>query len=172
MAKDGTNRGGARVGAGRKKKSLEEKITDGQATQKVVSASSVSDDAMPPLKEYLSSKQKNGEKLCATEIYSEIWSWLKKRGCENLVDGHLLEQYSMCVARWQQCEQAISQLGLSGRHPTTGGVMSSVYVKMAQDYLKLIAQLRYQIYSVVKENSTLDGLPYAGNDDMEKLLRG
>ena len=172
MAKDGTNRGGARVGAGRKKKSLEEKITDGQATQQAVSSSSVSDDAMPPLKEYLSSKQKNGAKLCATEIYSEIWSWLKTRGCENLVDNHLLEQYSMCVARWQQCEQAISQLGLSGRHPTTGGLMSSIYVKMSQDYLKLIAQLRYQIYSVVKENSTLDGLPYGGNDDMEKLLRG
>ena len=172
MAKDGTNRGGARVGAGRKKKSLEEKISDGQATQKVFSSTSISTEEMPPPKEYLSSKQKDGEKLCAAEIYSEIWSWLKARGCENLVDNHLIEQYAMCVARWQQCEQAISQLGLSGRHPTTGGVMSSVYVKMSQDYLKLIAQLRYQIYSVVKENSTLDGLPYDGNDDMEKLLRG
>ena len=93
------------------------------------------------------------------------------RGCENLIDNQLIEQYSMCVARWRQCEQAISRFGLRGRHPTTGGEMSSVYVKMSQDYLKLIAQLRYQIYSAVKENSSLEGLPYDGNDDMENLLR-
>ena len=31
MAKDGTNRGGARVGAGRKKKPLAEKIAEGKA---------------------------------------------------------------------------------------------------------------------------------------------
>ena len=171
MAKDGTNRGGVRVGAGRKRKSLEEKISDGQSARENIPSDCVSKEEMPPLKEYLSSKQKNGEKFCATEIYAEIWNWLKARGCVGLVDNHLLEQYAMCVARWQQCEQAISQLGLSGRHPTTGGVMSSVYVKMSQDYLKLIAQLRYQIYSVVKENATLEGLTYDGNDDMEKLLR-
>ena len=170
MAKDGTNRGGVRVGAGRKRKSLDEKILEGQSAGKIFSPP-VPDEKMPPLKEYLSEKQKNGEELCAAEVYAEIWSWLKTRGCENLIDIHLLEQYAMCVARWRQCEQAISRLGLSGRHPTTGGMMTSVYVKMSQDYLKLIAQLRYQIYSAVKENSTLDGLPYDGNDDMEKFFR-
>lgn len=171
MAKDGTNRGGVRVGAGRKKKSPDEKTLEVQSAGKVFSAFFVPDEEMPPLKEYLSEKQKNGEDLFAAEIYAEIWSWLKARSCEKLIDSHLLEQYAMCVARWRQCEQAISQCGLSGRHPTTGGLMSSVYVKMSQDYLKLIAQLRYQIYSVVKENTTLDGLPYDGNDDMEKFFR-
>ena len=143
MAKDGTNRGGVRVGAGRKKKTLDEKILEGRSVDVV---KPVSSDEMPPPKEYLSSVQKNGEKLCAAEIYSETWAWLKMRGCENLVDNQLLEQYAMCVARWRQCEQAISSFGLKGRHPTTGGEMTSVYVKMSQDYLKLVAQLRYQIY--------------------------
>lgn len=168
MAKDGTNRVGVRVGAGRKRKSVDEKILDGQSVNLI---KPVAIEEMPPPKEYLSSVQKNGEKLCAAEIYSEIWHWLKARGCENLVDTQLIEQYSMCVARWRQCEQAISNLGLEGRHPTTGGKMTSVYVKMSQDYLKLIAQLRYQIYSAVKENSTLENLPYDVNDDMENLLR-
>ena len=36
MAKDGTNRGGARVGAGRKKKPLAEKIQEGKAAKAVV----------------------------------------------------------------------------------------------------------------------------------------
>ena len=31
MAKDGTNRGGIRIGAGRKRKPLEEKIAEGKA---------------------------------------------------------------------------------------------------------------------------------------------
>lgn len=171
MAKDGTNRGGVRVGAGRKKKSLDEKILDGQATVQADLSKIVQSDDMPPPKDYLSSLQRNGEKLCADEIYSEMWNWLKVRGCENLIDNQLLEQYAMCVARWRQCEEAISTLGLKGRHPTTGGEMSSVYVKMSQDYLKLIAQLRYQIYSAVKENSSFANLSQDSNDNMEMLLR-
>ena len=168
MAKDGTNRGGFRVGAGRKRKSPDEKFLDGQPVEE---AKLIVSQEMPPVKEYLSSTQKNGEKLCAAEIYAEIWAWLKARDCENLVDTHLIEQYSMCMARWRQCEEAVTKLGLKGRHPTTGGEMISVYVKMSQDYLKLIAQLRYQIYSAIKENSTFESLPYKGNDEMENLLR-
>ena len=79
MAKDGTNRGGVRVGAGRKKKSLDEKILEGQAEK---SNKIIRSEEMPPPKEYLSSLQRNGEKLCADEIYSEMWIWLKARGCE------------------------------------------------------------------------------------------
>ena len=168
MAKDGTNRGGVRVGAGRKRKSPDEKILEDKQVEAV---KAVTSEEMPPIKEYLSSTQKNGEKLCAAEIYAEIWAWIKARSCENLVDTQLIEQYSMCVARWRQCEESVSKLGLKGRHPTTGGEMTSVYVKMSQDYLKLIAQLRYQIYSAVKENSTFESLPYNGHDDMENLLR-
>ena len=172
MAKDGTNRGGVRVGAGRKKKPLEEKILEGQAIEKVNLSILNSSDEMPPPKEYLSSVQKNGEKLCATEIYFEMWNWLKARGCESLIDTQLLEQYSVCMARWKQCEEAISKSGLKGRHPTTGGEMASVYVRMSQDYLKLSAQLRYQIYSTVKENFSFASLSQdSSNDNMEILLQ-
>ena len=47
MAKDGTNRGGVRVGAGRKKKSLDEKILEGRA---ITPVKPVSSDEMPPPK--------------------------------------------------------------------------------------------------------------------------
>ena len=168
MAKDGTNRGGVRVGAGRKRKSLDEKILEGHSVDLINPAAN---DETPPVKEYLSSIQRNGEKLCADEMYLEMWSWLKAHGCESLVDTHLLEQYAMCMARWRQCEAAISKLGLKGRHPTTGGEMTSVYVKMSQDYLKLVAQLRYQIYSTVKDNFSSIGMSNGDNDDMEMLLK-
>ena len=172
MAKDGTNRGGLpRIGAGRKPKSLKEKILDGQAQLPANDAMGKPMKDMPKLKKFLTAKQQSGEKLQTAEIYSELWNWLVERGCENLIDNQLLEQYAMSVARWQQCEEYISKLGLVGEHPTTGGEMISVYVKMAQDYQRQINQLRYQIYSIVKENSSLECSMTAHGDGMEMLLR-
>lgn len=175
MAKDGSNRGGLpRVGAGRKRKPLEEKILEGkiaEVTSPVEFKPVDSPKDMPKLKRFMSAKQKNGEILQTKEIYAEIWNWLVDRGCENLIDNQLLEQYVMSVARWRQCENYISQLGLIGEHPTTGGEMISVYVKMSQDYQKQINQLRYQIYSIVKENSSFECSVTTHGDGMEMLLR-
>ena len=174
MAKDGTNRGGVRIGAGKKQKALDEKIIEGKADKfltplEIKPAEPLKD--MPKVKKFMTAKQRNGEKLQTAEIYSEMWNWLVERGCENLIDTHLLEQYAMSVARWRQCEEYISKLGLIGEHPTTGGEMISVYVKMAQDYLKQANQLRYQIYSIVKENSSLECSVTTYGDGMEMLLR-
>lgn len=175
MAKDGTNRGGVpRIGAGRKKKSLDEKILEGKAEKpktKTEVLPAEHSKEMPPIKKFLTAKQKNGEKLQTAEIYSEMWNYLVERGCENLIDIHLLEQYAMSVARWRQCEEYISRFGLIGEHPTTGGEMISVYVKMAQDYQKQINQLRYQIYSVVKENSSMECSMMTHADGMEMLFK-
>ncbi|MBR4382228.1 MAG: terminase, partial [Selenomonadaceae bacterium] len=104
MAKDGTQRGGLRIGAGKKRKPLEEKILEGKAdkaaTNVTLSAPETSKEP-PQLKKFMTAKQKNGEHLQTRKIYSEIWNWLAERGCENLVDNQLLEQYAMSVARWQ-----------------------------------------------------------------------
>ena len=175
MAKDGTNRGGVpRIGAGRKRKSLNEKIVEGKAeksTSTIENKPAESSNQIPPLKDFMTAKQKNGEDLQTAEIYAELWNWLVERGCEKLIDNQLLEQYVMSVARWRQCEDYISRLGLIGEHPTTGGEMISVYVKMAQDYQKQINQLRYQIYSIVKENSSMECSMTTHADGMEMLFR-
>lgn len=174
MAKDGTNRGGMRIGSGKKRKSLEEKILEGKVERlnaaSEFSPPKVSSD-MPELKKFMTAKQRNGEKLQTETIYAELWNWLVARGCENLIDNQLLEQYAMSVARWQQCEEYISKLGLIGEHPTTGGEMISVYVKMAQDYQRQINQLRYQIYSIVKENSSMECSMTTHADGMEMLFK-
>ncbi|MBQ4403312.1 MAG: P27 family phage terminase small subunit [Selenomonadaceae bacterium] len=174
MAKDGTNRGGIRIGAGKKPKSLDEKILEGKADKFVTSVEPKSVEplkAMPKIKRFMTAKQRNGEKLQTAEIYSEMWNWLVERGCENLIDNHLLEQYAMSVARWRQCEDYISKLGLIGEHPTTGGEIISVYVKMSQDYQRQINQLRYQIYSIVKENSSMECSMTTHADGMEMLFK-
>ena len=60
MAKDGTSRGGARPGAGRKQKAITDKLTDGNPGGRTLtvidfgdSASSLQGQDMPPIKEFL-----------------------------------------------------------------------------------------------------------------------
>ena len=126
---------------------------------------------MPKPDEYLSAKQKNGKPLGADAIYKETWLWLKKRHCENLVNKRLIESYAQNFARYIQCEDAISTYGLLGKHPTTGGVISSPFVQMASQFQKSANLIWMEIYDIVRQNCTEefeDGNP---NDTMEQLLR-
>lgn len=174
MAKDGTARGGARPGSGPKKKALAEKISAGMAAEVMeLPEPSVMEGAdMPPVKEFLRAKQKDGKDLCAAEVCQETWKWLKDRGCERLVGIQLLEQYAMSVSRWIQCEEYVTLYGLLGRHPTTGKATASPYVAMSQQYMKQVSQIWYQIYQVVKENCAVEWQGATPQDDvMERLLR-
>lgn len=173
MAKDGTNRGGARVGSGRKPKALSEKVAEGKAggAKYIPTEDDLVGADMPPIKEYLKAQQKNGKELCAEEIYKEIYLWLKARGCERLVSGQLIEQYAMSISRWMQCEEAISEFGFLAKHPTTGNAIASPYVSMSQQYMKQSNQIWYQIYQIVKENCSVDFGGDSPHDDMmERLL--
>lgn len=187
MAKDGTNRGGRRVRAGDKPMSAAEKIQKGLPVQIMnndiptlemaeLEAVDLPEGAvlqgtdMPKPSDYLSAQQKNGVPLGADEIYKETWLWLKKRGCENLVNKRLIESYAQAFARYIQCEDAVSTYGLLGKHPTTGGVMASPFVQMSQQFQKSANMMWYEIYDIVKQNCTetfTDNL----NDTMEQLLR-
>lgn len=187
MAKDGTYRGGRRVRAGDKPAPAAEKIQKGQQVQilknDIAALSPAELEAvdlpegavlegadMPKPDEYLSTKQKNGQPLGADIIYKETWLWLKERRCENLVNKRLIESYAQAFARYIQCEDAISTFGLLGKHPTTGGVVTSPFVQMSQQYQKTANLIWYEIFDVVKQNCTEDfeGSP---NDTMECLLR-
>ena len=97
MAKDGTARGGARPGSGPKRKALTEKISAGKTAMvcDLPEPSDLEGSEMPPVKEFLKTKQKNGKDLCAEEVYTETWKWLKERGCERWVSVQLMEQYAM-----------------------------------------------------------------------------
>lgn len=174
MAKDGTNRGGRRVGAGRKKKALADKVSEGRpaAVMEFPDTPDFDGEDMPPVKEFLKEKQKNGKDLCADEVYKETWTWLKERGCEKMVSSALIEQYAMNVARWIQCEQAISEYGFLAKHPTTGAAIASPYVSMSNTYQKQVNQTWYQIFQIVKENSMSAFEGATPQDDvMERLLR-
>ena len=177
MAKDGTMRGGARPNTGPKKTALADKIIEGKASVEnsaVVLPEPVEIEGvdMPPIKDFLKAKQKNGKDMCAEEVYKSTYLWLKKRRCEKLISTQLLEQYAMSVSRWVQCEEAISEFGFLAKHPTTGNAMQSPYVAMSQNYMKQVNQIWFQIYQVVKDNCSADiGGANPQDDLMERLLQ-
>ena len=177
MAKDGTNRGGARIGAGQKKKPLHDKILEGNPGRRPLTVVEFSDTAdlsgqtMPPPREFLKSAQKTGKQTLAVEIYEATWQWLYERRCARLIPAQLLEQYAMSVSRWIQCEEAISEFGFLAKHPTTGNAIPSPYVGMSQSFMKQANNLWFQIYQVVKENNAADYKGSTPHDDaMERLL--
>ena len=163
---------GSRIGAGRKSKSLDEKILDGQIAAFEVDTK-FNDSFEPPMpKPYLTAEQKGGMQLCSEQIYRETYSWLKSVGCESLVTKQLVENYSLTMARHVQCEELLSKYGLLAKHPTTSEPTVSPFVKMSLDYLKQAGQLWYQIYAIVKENSVHGQIGTdPQNAAMENLLR-
>lgn len=73
LAKDGTKRGGQRVGAGRKSKPLIDKISDGKTSGAMIlpePAEIIGADVLA-IKEYLKYAQKSGKDLCAEEVYRD-----------------------------------------------------------------------------------------------------
>ena len=177
MAKDGTNRGGARVGAGAKKKPLADKIAEGNPGKRAITvinfenAEKLEGQEMPKPSEMLSAVQKDGKKLIADEIYRKTWEWLHERGCSSLVSPQLLERYAMSAARWIQCEEAVTEYGFLAKHPTTGNAQRSPYVAMAQDYMSQTNRLWMEIFQIVRENCSSEYTGETPQDDlMEKLL--
>ena len=175
MSKDGTVRGmGVRQNAGKRaKKTLVEKITDGKADGALVlpTPTEIVGADVPDPKSYLSDKQNGGQELTAKEVYTETYLWLKGRGCDKLVSKQQIEQYAMNVARWIQCQKAISEFGFLAKHPTTGAAIASPFVQMAREFAKQMNTDWYQIYQVVRDNATVEYGGTSPNDTvMDKLL--
>ena len=172
VAKDGSNRGGARPGAGRKRKALTEKISEGKTAAVMLEPAELEGVDVPPVKDFLKSPQKSGRELVAEEVYNETYAWLKARGCEKLVTVQMVEQYAMSVSRWIQCEEIVSSTGFLAKHPTTGAAIASPYVTMSQSYMKQTNYCWMQIYQIVKENCSVEFQGNTPQDDvMERLLR-
>ena len=115
----------------------------------------------------MTATQKTGQEFDAKEVFEETWKWLKERRCEEYVNPQLLHQYAMSVARWIQCETAISEYGLA-KHPTGGAI--SPYVTMSREYMKQINQIWFQIAQTIRENSTADFGNMSPQDDMMERL--
>lgn len=183
MASDGTYRGGRRANSGPAPKPLADKIADGNYAEMLtfegndIAAPDVYIDTpdiegvdMPKPSDYLKTEQRDGSKLGADVILDETYKFLARFNCDKLVSKRLVEGYAMSFARFIQCEEAISKFGLVGKHPTTGAPIASPFVSMSQSFQKQANLLWYEIFNVVKANSTtaVNGNPQ--DDIMEALL--
>ena len=178
MAKDRTNRGGPRPGLGRPRKPLIERINEGTAKGAPVMPEEISQtadllgDDIPKVRDYMKVRQKDGSYLCAEDVFNDTFRCLREHRCERFVSKQLIEQYAMSVARWIQCEMAISEFGYLAKHPTTGNAIASPFVSMSREYKKQTNADWYQIYQIVRDNCTVDYSGYSPQDDaMERLLR-
>ena len=171
--------GGARIGAGKKKKPLADNLLDGNPGKrklKVVqfdSAVELQGIEMPKPREFLSSEQNEGlPELQALNVYEQTWKWLQERRCDHLIMPQLVEQYAMSVARWIQCEECVSDFGFLSQHPTTKGAQLSPFVTAGQNFMKQANTLWCMIYQVVRENCATEftGTATPHDDVMERLL--
>ena len=171
MAKDGTNRGGARPGAGRPRKALAEKIAEGKTAEVMMQPAEIESAETPPVRDFMTELQRDGTKLLADEVYTETYEWLKERSCEKIVSRQLVEQYAMSISRWIHCEQIVTKYGYISKHPTTGAAIASPYVAMSQNYMKQANQIWNQIFQIVRENCSVEFQGNPQEDMMENLLR-
>ena len=141
MAKDGTNRGGARIGAGRPRKNENHEFQ------------------IPNPKEYLAAEQYKGKnrqpcgQTCAAQVYQDTFDFLTGCDCAEYVNPQLVENFAQMTARHVQAEQEISRTGLVAGHPTTGEPIISPLVRVSLEYLKAAQAAWYQIQAVVNEHA-------------------
>lgn len=173
----GNGRGGARTGAGRKRKPLADKILEGNRNKEPIKklnlpVGKLQGEDMPQAADFLRQNTKNATQNIAPKVYEETWAWLKARKCDHLIKKELVEQYALYISRWVQCEEAINTFGLLAKHPTTGMPISSPYVSMGINYLKQANGVWAQIFQVIKDNCETPIGDNPNDDIMEKILSG
>jgi len=158
--------GGARAGAGRKKKPAEIKILEGNRGKRPIEVLQFSDSPdipdEPP--DYFSE--------LAKKIYKDLLAWLKSIGCTKGILPYNVEEYAFCKARWIECEQKNSTHGLLIKDEK-GKAALSPFVTAAQNYLRDTNEVWAKIYAVIRESKLSRWDDNSPNDDvMAKLLKG
>jgi hypothetical protein len=163
-------RGPAAGTGGRPRKSLDEKVVEGKKAKVLKSEKTAVHSGFPEPSEFLSSVQRIEIPLKAKEVYERVYKWLTQFGCEKFVTQDTIEIYALCIARWVQCEEAVSKIGFTSKHPTTGAPIASPYVAMSREYMKQAVAVWDRIYGLVRENATGDYFANAPNTDIMEML--
>jgi hypothetical protein len=171
MAKDGTNRGGARPGAGRKKKPLVEKILDGNPGKRPLTVVEfygvpASGELTPPDFLKIASKETADNYPTADEIFIQVAEWLKTTGCAHLISPTVIEDFAINRRAFFECECMNKRLGriANGKR--------SPYVDMAMQYAGLMRVAFDRIWSIIAQNTERRYEGGSTDDIMERLLNG
>ena len=163
MAKDGTRRGGARPGAGRKKKQKPE-IPE-KVTQNVI-LSDAERDSFPRFNRLLYDAEGTLSVKEAEDVYYSVFKYARDNGAEKRIPKELVELFAVTYSRWVQAERQISANGFISSHPTTGADCKSPLVAVSNTYSKQAQNYWYSIWIVIKDGEASD----SGDDSMESLF--
>jgi len=166
--------GGARPGAGRPRKSVQDAALEGKSDIQILSFPvAEGQDVEMPVPEYIQDNQ------VALTTLTQAREWLRVRNCLNLINAQLLFDYAWNRAMHVQCETELHGEGdLNGKsamwvcHPTTGAPMLSPIVAASQNYLRMANTIWGQVQRVIADNCTSAYDARTANDPLEIMLSG
>jgi hypothetical protein len=149
MAKDGTLRGGRRVGAGHPRSPLTEKLLTGNHGKPITHLKVLpSDEEQKPDGFIMLDGIEGGFEIPTAEsIYTIMRDFLERTGCVDVVPISLVEDFAFLRRSYLECEYMNRKKGrlIDGSR--------SPYVAMALDYQKASLQVFNHIWSIVEKNS-------------------
>ena len=139
MAKDGTNRGGVRAGAGAKESRWRIKLRTAirESTRSPLWNSKCSGPARSGhagAKRNALGGSKDGKGTARRRHLKSVWQWLSDRGCAHLVPPDTIERYAMSAPAGFSARRPSRNTVFSQKHPTTGNAIASPYVTMANNF--------------------------------------
>ena len=150
-------KGGARPGAGRKPKSLVDKIADenaGHRPHKVLEFEGKKRAGRPKCPAYLKEKEnRSGSYPNAEEIFALVVDWLETTGCLHLVPPDYIAEYTLLRVRWMEAEARTDMVGFLSKHPITKAPISSPIIKAGLEYKKAADVAWEKIWRIVTQNS-------------------
>ena len=176
-------RGGARPGAGRPRKPLNSRISEGvdavshrkpkviefpdeiqTANSKEKSKPNSKTVELPTFLE-MASKEGGDVLPTAAQIYMQTLDWVISTGCEKFVPKQLIEDFAFVRRGYLETEYMNRRLGR-----VVAGGKQSPYVKTVMEYLKAMTSLYREIWAIVAQNSTTD-FAGSGSNAFLDLLR-
>ena len=141
--------GGARPGAGRKKRPLSEKLMEGnpgKRPNKVLGfAEGLPAEVSPP--EYLERFAAFDIEPDMNEFYRNTVKWLERTGCLHLINPDFIAEYAILKTRWLECEFLVSNMFAHGRLS-----MAQPNADLGLRYLKQADVAWAKIWAIVAQN--------------------
>jgi hypothetical protein len=159
-------KGGARAGAGRKKKSLSDQILEGNTGHRGIKQVKFpnSNTAADSGSIYLlpNGAETGGSNCPSTEnIRAALVEFVERSGCEYLISAILIDSFANAYRSYLEAEYVCRTRG------RIANSKRSPFVQMSLDYNKQAMSIYAQIWSVISQNSTEK---FEGKNEFLELL--
>jgi hypothetical protein len=164
MAKDGTLRGGRRVGSGHPRSPLTEKLLTGNHGHPITHLKVLpADEEQKPSGFIMLDGKEGGSNVpSAASIFTLMQDFLSRVGCSDIVPLPLVEDFAFLRRSYLECEY------MNRDHGRIANGKRSPYVTMALDYQRASLQVFNHIWSIIEKNSAEQ---YEKKNDFLNMLK-